>query len=188
LRDWLESELPDTALLLRVQEADTTELVILSRDTQTHEFLVKRTGSDFQSLISKFVADSFELTHAEFMLVQELLQGGTLREISDRLGKSIVNQAASLMPVAPTVAASSTDGTLHTLRRPDGRSIVYEIDGPPSDKTLVYLHGMLQGRHWPEKARAYAQSRGWRVVRISRAGRGGSSLNRKENVIQTASK
>ena len=58
--------------------------------------------------------------------------------------------------------------------------MVYEVDGPRSDKVLVYLHGMTQGRHWPEKARDLAKRRGWQVIRISRAGRGKSSRNNKE--------
>lgn len=205
LRDWLAGETDGASLLLRVIEDDATELVILSKDPTTNAILAKRTGADFQGVISKFVADSFELTHAEFTLVQELLMGGTLREIASRLGKSwettrsqvktltnklgvssqadilrMVNQAATLMPATATKVPKNTDAALGRLTRPDGRTIVYEVDGPRADKTLVFLHGMVQGRHWPEKARDYAVSRGWRIVRISRAGRGQSSVNPKE--------
>ena len=207
LTGWLSSDAPPTALLLRVVEEKSTELVILSRDTATESYLCKRTGADFQTVISKFVADSFELTHAEFVLVQELLLGGTLREIAARLGKSwettrsqvktltnklgvksqadilrMVNQAATLMPAQPKAAVvSPTHAVAGKLTRPDGRTLVYEVDGPRTDKTLVFLHGMIQGRHWPEKARNLAIARGWQIVRISRAGRGGSSVNAKEN-------
>ena len=206
LKDWLATNAEPTALLLRVLEAQSTELVILSRDASAGTILCKRTGADFQSIISKFVADSFELTHAEFQLVQELLLGGTLREISERLGKSwettrsqvktltnklgvssqsdilrMVNQAATLMPPQKVKGISGQGGGHVRLTRPDGRTIVYEIDGPRSDKTLVFLHGMTQGRHWPEKARKFAVSRGWQIVRISRAGRGESSVNLKES-------
>lgn len=206
LRDWLWSDAQPGALLLRVFEEQSTELVILSRDTTTGAFFVKRTGAQFQAVISKFVADSFELTHAEFLLLQELLLGGTLREISDRLGKSwettrsqvktltnklgvssqadvlrMANQAATLMPARTSKTAAAPHGTPGKIERPDGRTMVYEVDGSRTDKTLVFVHGMTQGRHWPEKARALARSRGWQVVRISRAGRGASSVNSKEN-------
>ncbi|MEL6572948.1 MAG: hypothetical protein AAFQ64_14890 [Pseudomonadota bacterium] len=206
LEDWLATEMQSTALLLRLSEAEQTDLVILSRDPVSGAYLGKRTGAAFQNVISKFVADSFELTHAEFTLVQELLLGGTLREIADRLGKSwettrsqvktltnklgvssqadilrMVNQAATLMPVGRGKRTVPKGATLGRLDRPDGRTIVYEVDGSKSDKTLVFLHGMTQGRHWPDKARKYATDRGWRVVRFSRAGRGPSTLNPKEN-------
>ena len=206
LDSWLANDAQATALLLRVMTDQTTELVVFSRDPATEGYLCKRTGADFQTIISKFVADSFELTHAEFVLVQELLQGGTLREIAGRLGKSwettrsqvktltnklgvssqadilrMVNQAATLMPTQKGRVPSQTQMTNGKLTRPDGRTLVYEVDGPRSDKTLVFLHGMTQGRHWPEKARRLAVSRGWQIVRISRAGRGGSSVNAKEN-------
>lgn len=205
VRAWLSSDTQTGALLLRVFDDDATELVIVSRDATTDGYLSKRTGRDFQSIISKFVADSFELSHSEFILLQELLLGGTLREISDRLGKSwettrsqvktltnklgvnsqadilrLANQAAMLIPTeAPKIAPPF--GTLCKLERPDGRTIVYEVDGPRSANTLVFLHGMTQGRHWPDRARKQALARGWQVIRISRAGRGGSSVNPKEN-------
>ena len=206
LLEWLSSEMNTDALLLRVVAEQSTELVILSRDPVSGTYLAKRTGPEFQALISKFVADSFELTNAEFTLVQELLSGGTLRSIAERLGKSwettrsqvktltnklgvksqadilrIVNQAATLMPPQQLEVISANDSKVGQVVRPDGRKIIYEVDGPSSDKTLVYLHGMTQGRHWPEKARRLAKSRGWQVVRISRAGRGVSSVNLKEN-------
>ena len=205
LKEWLSSETDTGALLLRVVEAQSTELVVLSRDSRTGAYLSKRTGPEFQTIISKFVADSFELTNAEFTLVQELLSGGTLREIAERLGKSwettrsqvksltnklgvnsqadilrMVNQAATLMPSPQIKEATANDAKVGKLTRPDGRTLIYEVDGPGFDKTLVYLHGMTQGRHWPEKARSFAKERGWRVVRISRAGRGLSSVNFKE--------
>lgn len=205
LQEWLADDVQTSSLLLRMSEADTTDLVILSRDPGSGAILSKRTGAAFQGVISKFVADSFELTHAEFTLVQELLMGGTLREIADRLGKSwettrsqvktltnklgvssqadvlrMVNQAATLMPAGTSKPAVPKGATFGSVRRPGDRKVAYEIDGPKSDKTLVYLHGMTQGRHWPEKARQYAASRGWQVVRISRAGRGPSTVNPKE--------
>lgn len=206
LRAWLTSETETDALLLRVFDGQSTELVILSREPASGAFLAKRTGPEFQALISKFIADSFELTNAEFALIQELLSGGTLREIADRLGKSwettrsqvktltnklgvssqtdilrMANQAATLMPPRQPKLSTAVDHGVCSLRRPDGRTIVYEIDGASSSKTLVFLHGMTQGRHWPDKARRMAKNRGWRVVRISRAGRGPSSVNIKEN-------
>lgn len=206
LRGWLSSGSETNGLLLRVFEAHSTELVILSRDHTTGAFVSKRTGSEFQAVISKFVADSFELSNAEFLLLQELLLGGTLREIADRLGKSwettrsqvktltnklgvnsqadilrMASQAATLMPSSTSGTASAPQATAGQITRPDGRTIAYEVDGPRSDKTLVFLHGMTQGRHWPEEARALAQSRGWQVIRISRAGRGASSVNPKEH-------
>lgn len=206
LKSWLASETEAEALLLRVTGPQTTELAILSYDPATSTYLAKRTGPEFQAHISKFVADSFDLTNAEFTLVEELLAGGTLREISDRLGKSwettrsqvktltnklgvksqtdilrMANQAASLMPPQSSQVTAGDTAQVRKLRRPDGRTIAYEVDGANSEKTLVYLHGMTQGRHWPEKARQLAKSRGWRVVRISRAGRGASSMNLKEN-------
>lgn len=206
LKTWLSLETDADALLLRVFEAQSAELVILSRDPKSGAYLSKRTGPDFQAVISKFVADSFELTNAEFTLVQELLSGGTLREISERLGKSwettrsqvktltnklgvnsqadvlrMVNQAATLMPSQKLKEATANDAKVGKLLRPDGRALIYEVDGQDLDKTLVFLHGMTQGRHWPEKARYFARDRGWRVVRISRAGRGPSSVNFKEN-------
>ena len=85
---WLESDVGADTLLLRVDEQQTTELVVLSRDVENGGYFAKRSGPEFQTIISKFVADSFELTNAEFTLVQELLKGGTLREIAARLGKS----------------------------------------------------------------------------------------------------
>lgn len=206
LRNWLSSETETDALLLRVVEAEATELVILSFEPKHGAYLAKWTGPEFQTLISKFVADSFGLTNAEFTLVKELLCGGTLREIADRLGKSwettrsqvktltnklgvntqadilrTANQMATLMPPRQPEVTSADNSKVRRLRRPDGRTIVYEVDGPSSDKTLIYLHGMTQGRHWPEKARRIARKRGWQVVRISRAGRGQSSVNVKEN-------
>lgn len=206
LQNWLSSELETDALLLRVSEQETTELVILSREPRGGTYLAKRTGPEFQALISKFVTENFGLTNAEFTLVKELLSGGTLREIADRLGKSwettrsqvktltnklgvksqtdilrMANQMATLMPPPQPKVTPPDNSRVGMLRRPDGRTVVYEVDGPNSDKTLVYLHGMTQGRHWPEKARHLAISRGWQVVRISRAGRGRSCVNFKEN-------
>lgn len=205
LKEWLSLDSDAGALLLRVFEAQSTDLVVLSRDVKSGAYLSKRTGPNFQTIISKFVADSFELTNAELTLVQELLFGGTLREISGRLGKSwettrsqvktltnklgvnsqadilrMVNQAATLMPSPRLKEATANDAKVGKLIRPDGRTLIYEVDGQGLDKTLVYLHGMTQGRHWPEKARSSARERGWRVVRISRAGRGLSSVNFKE--------
>lgn len=207
LASWVHSDADTNPLLLRVVEDQATELVILTRDETTGAFQSKRSGPDFYGTISKFVSDSFELTHAEFTLVRELLTGGTLREIADRLGKSwettrsqvksltnklgvnsqadilrMLGQAATLLPRSPATVAPDADATEGRVQRPDGRTVIYAVDGPPSDKTLVYLHGMIQGRHWPEKARALALSRGWRVVRISRAGRGPSTVNTKEGL------
>ena len=205
LKEWLAAKHSAKALLLKVHEENSTELIVVAREFERDGFLVKRTGAEFHGIISKFVADSFELTHAELALVQELLLGGTLREIAERLGKSwettrsqvksltnklgvssqadilrLVNQAASLMPAQRSNVAADQNAQIRKLTRPDGRTIVYEIDGSSSSRTLVFLHGMTQGRHWPEKARQMALSRGWRVVRISRAGRGASTLNPKE--------
>ena len=211
LRDWFSSKSRLESLLLRVFQKGSTELVILSENPSGDGFILKRTGGEFQSTISKFVADSFDLTRAEFNLVEELLVGGTLREISDRLGKSwettrsqvkslanklgvssqgdilrIVNQAATLMPSQEKQKNGVQLGAVKTLSRPDGRIICYEIDGPRSDKTLIYLHGLIEGRHWPKKARKLAMQRGWQIIRISRAGRGMSSLNLKvkEAILQ----
>lgn len=88
LQNWLSSDAETEALLLQIVEAEAAELVILSREPKEGTFLVKQTGPEFQAVISKFVAESFGLTNAEFTLVKELLSGGTLREIADRLGKS----------------------------------------------------------------------------------------------------
>ena len=206
LRAWLSSETETDALLLRWVNDQTTELVVISREPGAGGYLAKRTGPAFQGFISKFVADSFALTNAELTLVQELLSGGTLREIADRLGKSwettrsqvksltnklgvnsqsdilrMASQVAPLMPSPGPKVISADNATMGKLLRPDGRTIVYEVDGRPSDRTLIFLHGMTQGRHWPEKARKLAKDRGWRLVRISRAGRGLSSVNLKEN-------
>ena len=203
--EWLSSDANADALLLRAASETSAELVILSRGPNGDGFFAKRTGPEFQRFISKFVADSFELTHAEFTLVQEMLSGGTLREISERLGKSwettrsqvktltnklgvstqadvlrLVNQAATLVPRPSAEVFCAGGATTGSVTRPDGRTMVYEVDGPRSDKVLVYLHGMTQGRHWPEKARDLAKRRGWQVIRISRAGRGKSSTNNKE--------
>jgi pimeloyl-ACP methyl ester carboxylesterase len=93
----------------------------------------------------------------------------------------MANQVAPLMPLQQSMITPPDSSKVGKIRRPDGRTVAYEIDGPRSEKTLVYLHGMTQGRHWPEKARRLAKSRGWQVVRISRAGRGQSSVNIKEN-------
>lgn len=205
LKVWLEDAKSTRSLLLRVSQDENVALAVLSRDGAGGGFVLRRTGRQFHGVLTKFVADSFDLTHAEFQLVQELLQGGTLREIAARQGKSwettrsqvksltnklgvnsqteilrIVNQVGTLVPPADLISESPKLSAVKTLTRPDGRKIAYEIDGGPSDKTLVYLHGMVQGRHWPEKARKLAKSRGWRVVRVSRAGRGPSTINRKE--------
>ena len=205
MKAWLTDAPSTRSLLLRVRQNDVTELVVLSRDAATQTFVLRRTGPKFHDVLTKFVADSFALTHAEFQLVQELLCGGTLRDIAARQGKSwettrsqvkslanklgvssqteilrMVNQAATLMPPTDMVCDSAAPSMVKTLLRPGGRKIAYEVDGGPSDKTLVYLHGMVQGRHWPEKARKLAKNRGWRVVRISRAGRGPSTINPKE--------
>lgn len=204
LAQWLRDPGDEGALLLRLIEDDTAELAILSRRADGR-LQTRRAGAAFQNVISKFVADSFDLTHAEFLLVQELLTGGTLREIADRLGKSwettrsqvktltnklgvssqsdvlrMVNQAATLMPAKAGSAAVQRGATMGRIQRPDGRTVAYEVDGPPSDKTLVVMHGMTQGRHWPDKARHVAMARGWRIVRISRAGRGPSTVNPKD--------
>lgn len=206
LQNWLAAETETDALLLRVFEAGAPELVILSAAPDGGTYLARRTGPEFQALISKFVAESFGLTNAELILVKELLLGGTLREISDRLGKSwettrsqvksltdklgvksqsdilrMANQVAVLMPQDQQKTPPPDNSKIGTLRRPDGRTLYYEVDGPRSDKTLVYLHGMIQGSHWPEKARRLARRRGWQVVRISRAGRGRSNVNVKES-------
>jgi len=206
LENWFSAEVAQEALLMRAAEDGATELVVLSRDSSGTGFTLKRTGPDYQELISQFVAENFALTHAEFTLVKELLLGGSLREISDRLGKSwettrsqiktltnklgvnsqtdllrVTGQAAALMPVRKACNTVPQNAKSGKIMRPDGRAIVYEVDGTASEKTLVYLHGMTQGRHWPEKARDFAKEKGWRVVRISRAGRGASSINPKEN-------
>lgn len=204
LRHWLSSSPSSNPLLLRVFTEQVTELAMLSAAPQGEGFVLSRMGAEYQGVISKFVSDSFNLTEAEFTLVSELISGGTLREISDRLGKSwettrsqvktltnklgvnsqgdilrMVNQAATLMPPQTPAKATGQHEGLRTLTRPDGRTICYEIDGPRSDKTLVHLHGLLEGRHWPDKARSYALRRGWQVIRISRAGRGASTVNPK---------
>ncbi|MEX3015414.1 LuxR C-terminal-related transcriptional regulator [Gymnodinialimonas hymeniacidonis] len=205
LNKWLSDDEDGSTLLLRVNEGQAVELVMLSRDPAVDGYVSKRSGDAFERVISAFVAESFDLTHAEFGLLKELLLGGTLREIADRVGKSwetvrsqvksltnklgvssqsdilrMLNQAATLIPPQATQARAAGEGGLLTLQRPDGRTLGYEVDGPNSGKTLVYLHGMTQGRHWPENARALAVGRGWQVVRISRAGRGPSSVNVKE--------
>lgn len=205
LSDWLSIKTQAESLLLRVFEEQSTELVILSHTATDDGFILKRTGPEFHSVISAFVSDSFGLTPAELNLVEELLSGGTLREIADRLGKSwetlrsqvktltnklgvktqgdilrLVNQAATLMPPQQSASPNKQGKADRTILRPDGRTISYDIDGPRSDKTLVYLHGMIDGRHWPQKARQLALSRGWRVIRICRAGRGESCVNPKE--------
>ncbi|MEP3347344.1 MAG: hypothetical protein ABJN34_07385 [Litoreibacter sp.] len=204
LNHWLSSKASTKALLMRVFNEQGAELAILSQAPTKEGFILKRTGAEFHSIISKFVSDSFDLTDAEFTLVSELISGGTLREISDRLGKSwettrsqvktlsnklgvssqgdilrIVHQAANLMPPQQVERTTRNGEGGRTLLRPDGRTICYEIDGPRSEKTLVHLHGLLEGRHWPEKARNLALRRGWQVIRISRAGRGASTVNAK---------
>lgn len=205
---WLDTEAPKKTLLLRLATAEFTELVMLSRDAKDGSYLFKHTGPKFQTVISQFIADSFDLTNAEISLVQELLAGGTLREIAARLGKSwettrsqvktltnklgvssqsdvlrVVHQAANLMPADARANTSAKDGNLKKLILPDGRTLVYEIDGPRTDKTLVYLHGLFQGLHWPYKASSYAKDRGWQVIRIGRAGHGVSSVNPQERSI-----
>ena len=51
LKEWLSSEADIDALLLRVFEAQSTELVILSRETKTGAYLSKRTGPEFQACL-----------------------------------------------------------------------------------------------------------------------------------------
>ncbi len=203
LMDWFNTSDQTESLLLRVFEGRSTDLAILS--VHGDGFALKRTGAAFHSVISAFVADRFDLTKAELVLVQELLRGGTLRDISDRLGKSwettrsqvktlsnklgvatqgdilrVVNQAGTLMPRTKASGTKSRADQVRKIARPDGRTISYEVDGPKTGKTLVFLHGLIEGRHWPEKSRRMAVQRGWQIIRISRAGRGFSSLNPKE--------
>lgn len=205
LSEWLSDRSTTKAILLRLFENHSAELVFLSRDQSDGTYQFRRTGPNFHATISQFVTESFGLSNAEFTLIKELLSGGTLREISDRLGKSwettrsqvksltnklgvnsqadilrVVGQAANLMPPKDPHERLSQNLDLRTVDRPDGRTICYEVDGPRTGKTLVYLHGLIEGRHWPQSARRLAIRRGWQIIRISRAGRGASSLNPKE--------
>ena len=214
LHKWLSTQGHDEDfapyLVIRIYEdlAEHPAIAIVTRLEQSpDQYSLERTTTTYEVAASKFIANSFQLTTAEFAIVRELIGGGTLRAIAGRLGKSLetvrsqvksvtgklgvgsqldvlrlVNQAAHLMPRHyPNIHSATKSTGVRRIQRPDGRTIEYEIDGPPSSKSLLFCHACTLGRHWPERAIRHAQSRGWRIIRVSRAGRGGSTLNPKLN-------
>lgn len=205
----LNEETPGEAgvLLLRIyrDEARPQKLAACDADAAGRPQL-RILSEDFEETVSRFFATNFSLSQSEMLVVRELVRGGTLREIAKRLGKSLETvrsqvksvtskvgvssqtdivrmsgQAALLAEgraVMPTVPVAAHSGA-HIIYMPDGRAIEYEIDGGTNAKTLVFLHCLTEGRHWTEAAKTLAVAHGYRVIRISRACFGASTVNRK---------
>ncbi|WP_375228613.1 alpha/beta fold hydrolase [Roseobacter sp. S98] len=195
------------SLLVRLHrnEGKSSELALLEFDDDGTPILAI-VADDFEQIISEFFAESFSLSAAEMQVVKELVQGGTLRDISAKLGKSVETlrvqiksvtsklgvasqldvvrmsrQAAVLAQTSPGLVAQKpmpVDGAKQ-LSVGSGRVIEYNIDGPDNTRTLVFVHCLTEGRHWTRPAIDMAVSHGYKLIRYSRAGFGSSTVNKK---------
>lgn len=209
LDQWLIAAKQDQAtgndLLLRLYATEGSPPdVVLIRALQGQSFVMRCVAANFGDLVGRFVASNFDLTNAESEVLKALLVGGSLSQIADRMGKSVetlrsqtkslrqkldagsqpdilrmVIQATALAQDQALPSDHTGESDLRCIVRPDGRKIFYEVDGPRTGRTLLYIHSCAAGRHWPETARNLAVSSGWQVIRVSRAGNGYSSINPK---------
>lgn len=194
---------------------ETSPQAALLRTKGKNGLVLSQVSPDFETYIANFIAESFSLSHAETYLLRGLVQGGTLRSIAQDTGKSMetlrsqiksisnkldVNSQAEIQRLASHTATmlSGTTASQQTatnpimrsdvkiLARPDGRKIAYTVHGKQGARALVYVHGTMDGRHWPKSCIDRICAQNWKLILISRAGYGKSSINAKSGLTLLA--
>jgi pimeloyl-ACP methyl ester carboxylesterase/DNA-binding CsgD family transcriptional regulator len=203
---WLESaEQSPLALRLYDTHDDRPALGVVLRDKNGAPSLV-RTSKPFEAYVLDFLSKSFKLTNSEKSVFEVLIGGHSIAEIARFRERSVetirsqvkaitakfgvhsqsdllrvAHEASVLLPLSqvrdvPIVKRSS--GARHIILR-DGRTLEYEVDGTADLKPVLLFHCLLAGRHVPEIVPSTFTAQGYQVVRISRSGYGGSTINPK---------
>jgi pimeloyl-ACP methyl ester carboxylesterase/DNA-binding CsgD family transcriptional regulator len=201
LQEW-QTNSQESPLLVRDYSQGISPQIAYVSSVGAGQLGITRADKPFEDLVAKLFRDQFGFTPREVDVLRGLVAGQSLDEISrthersietirsqvksiaGRLGARgqadivrLAGQAALLDPVttpqpqdqAPEVQASKR------LLLADGRTIEYDIAPSTDGFPLVFFHCVTGGRHWSQAAIEHAKEAGYRTIRISRAGFGGST-------------
>lgn len=204
LRRWLGNG-PDEPLLVRDYSRGSSPSISRIHRLAHGTLGIARVGTLFEDLVAQQFQDQFGFTPREVDVLRGLVSGQSLDEISRTQDRSIetirsqiksissrlgarsqtdivrlAGQAAILSqhhPAAIKDQASETNAAKRLLLD-DGRIIEYDI-GPDDGKfPLVFFHCVTGGRHWSDAALRQTENAGYRAIKVSRAGFGGSTTCR----------
>ena len=204
LKTWLGTATEQALVVRYYQRNHPTRLASFER-VSVDDIALHLSDTDFGAFARALFQTDFGISERELDVIDLLVQGQTLSEVARELGKSIETirsqlksvtgklgarsqtdvvrlalQAQDIVPqVQPRTTTARTSGHARLLELPDGRKIEYEIDPPQDGHPVVFFHCVTFGRHWSEEAKQAARAAGLRVVRISRAGFGKSTVNEK---------
>lgn len=194
-------------LLIRLYDNEAPTLALLQFDACSSSLTFRQHQHDFEALVADFMAENFQLTASEVLVLKHLMIGGTLIKVAQRLGKSVetirsqtkalagkldVNSQSGILrlgaqasgylsglPSKATSAGAQSGQHHHQIQRPDGRMIHYEISTWAYTRSVLFVHGNAEGRHVSQSIMDLAKDKRLRLILVSRAGNGESNINPK---------
>lgn len=200
LRHWMNE--PEEVRLFRAIGKDGRGRLAIARKTVTGDGRLSIWLSDptlartSESLLERDLG----MSGSEILVLREIAAGRRRSEIARLLGKSeetiktqirsIANKmgvsgqmeiAAELrgiervLPARPNAPLQPTAGN-GQMRLPDGRILEYLEFGPPDGVPILFVHCFLHGKNLPRTIEPALAASGHRIVSMSRAGYGNSTL------------
>lgn len=202
IRDFMATD--ETHILFPFANASgESHLCLLNRSTEgAPSFQLWFNESQLSAAIESLMKRDLGLSQSEFLVVSEIARGGKATQIAKRLGKSPETIKSQLKSIAVKLGTSGqqqiqaevtrlekfvrsaglqpkdvTDSQDCTVTLTDGRRLAYTVYGPASGRPVLFFHCFLHGRHLPQDIGAFLNTRGIKIVSMSRAGFGESTLN-----------
>ncbi len=141
------------------------------------------------------------ISHSECLVLREIALGLRRSEIAEKLGKSNetirsqIKSIANKMGVSgqieiaaelrnletvgiPSVSAAAAKSAIENhIVLPDGRTLEYLEYGPKNGRPILFFHCFLSGKHLPASIDEALAETNFRIISVSRAGYGGSSMH-----------
>ncbi|MEP5152687.1 alpha/beta fold hydrolase [Planktotalea sp.] len=186
-----EGALADCAVLSQIEDGEESE-----------RFLLVSSGPQTSATQLQTLSDKFNLSASESEVLNALLQGESVADISERRGVGIattrtqirqllektgsaslsdlIRQAGqisaqmSAVNIARTLNASGEGDPIHYERilTSDGRLLAFRQFGDPEGRPVLFIHNMMGGAIWPHSIEKLAAAKGWRIIAPSRPGFG----------------
>jgi len=179
-----------------------THLCLMVRDSNLNHLRLWFNEQQLHGSIEALMKSDLGLSHSEFMVIHEIARGGKTTQIAQRLGKSpetIKSQLKSIAVKLGTSGQQQIQAQINRLEKfvasagiehkekttpqsaqfklPDGRTLAYSIYGPMNGRPVLFFHCFLHGRHLPQDIAPYLAKNNIKIISMSRAGFGGSTLN-----------
>lgn len=178
----------------------------LSSPELGNHVLLTSPAINWSARLNTTLETSFNLTKKELELVKGLVQGESVREISESKSRSIhtirtqlksvlrkcnVHSQANLSKLIVSTAGriveeealkvhlpnAPREGARFSARLPDGRNMDYYLIGPESGEPVLFIHGMLDGTMVTEKFWNELGTHNIRLIAPVRPGFGESDWN-----------